>query len=347
MKSWLARLGRIALGAVFAPARLARWGRYVVRGCKALIAMILLLCLLMLVLLVVFVRRSSASGERTELDVLLVVDNSNSMFDKGGIGSDPELRRIEAAQMFIDYLGVDSGPVSHRLGVIFFGGEAQLVVPLTPLADQSHRQEMAALIADPQRMDWTNPVAALTLAREVVLAEESQAHQPVVILLTDGKPEWDATPSHLERQSVLEKLDGVGRQYASDGIQLFVVLLANEVTGADPEIESIYVPLWKELTGAAQGRFYPVHRADDLITVYHDILVCLSDVRTAGPVVEAEIEEETRVELVSIEPDLARVTFLVRVSHPDVAVTLHLPDGRKLGSDDANTSHGSHGTTAI
>lgn len=371
VRQWLIRAAQMIWEVLQNPRNRSLWWRRIRRGCGIILLLILLFSCLSCILLGVLVGRAGATGPDTGLDVLLVVDNSNSMFDKGGIGSDPDLRRIEAAHMFINYLGVDSGPVSHRLGVVFFGGQAQLVVPLTPLADQARRAGMETLIADPQRMDWTDPASALTLARDTLLAGTGDGHQPVVILLTDGKPEWDSDPNEVEQQSVIEELRHIGRRYASDEIRLFVILLTNEATDADPEIGTTYGPLWRELVGATGGCFYPVRRADDLITVYHDILVTLSGVQTAGPVVEAEIEGETQVEVVTIEPNLARVTFVVRVSGPGastglsagastglpsamlgagstgVTVTVHRPDGRALKAGDADVRHAAQATTAI
>ena len=322
MKQWLFRVAQMIWEVLQNPRNWSLWWRRIWRGCGIALILFLLLSCLSCVLLGVLVGRVSASGADAGLGVILAVDNSNSMFDKGGIGSDPHLRRIEAAQMFINYLGVDSSQGSHRLGVIFFGGEAELVVPLTPLADQARRAEMASLIGDPQRMEWTDPAAALALARDALLAEQDDDRQPVVVLLTDGKPEWDSDPTDAERQAVIEELGRLGRDYADDGIRLFIILLSNEATDADREIETVYVPLWRELTGVTQGRFYPVCQADDLIAVYHDILVVLSGVQTAGAVVEAEIKDETHVEVMTIEPNLARVTFVVRVSRPGASTGL-------------------------
>ena len=358
-KQWTSRMVRLVWTIARDPVRRNRWWRRIRRGCGIALILLLLLSCLSCLLLGVLVGQVSATDADAGLDVMLVVDNSNSMFDKGGVGSDPHLRRIEAAQMFINYLGVDSSQGSHYLGVIFFGGEAELVVPLTSLADQARRAEMAALIGDPQRMEWTDPVAALTLARDVLLGEQGDDSQPVVVLLTDGKPQWNGDPTNVERQVVIQELERLGRDYAGAGIRLFVILLSNEATDVDREIETVYAPLWRELTGGTQGRFYPVRQADDLIAVYHDILVVLSGVQTAGTVVEAEIEDETQVEVVTIEPNLARATFVVRISRPDasaglstsastgITVTIHRPNGRPIMPGDDDVQHAAHGSTAI
>jgi len=294
-----------------------------------------------------------AGGER--LDVLLVIDNSNSMFDKAGIGSDPELRRIEAARLFIHYQGVDSGMTDHRLGVIFFGGTARTVVPLTLLDYAERRAEIAGLIASPVRMQWTDPVAALALARETLTTDSVQPGARVVVLLTDGKPEWDNSPTTAERASVVADLEALGRAYARDEIALFVILLENAATDADPEIAQVYVPLWKTLTTATRGRFYAVREADALIDVYHDVLLALSGGITAGTVVDAHVAGERQVHTIEVEPALRRVTFVVRVDRPlgisdpsaGIAVALARPNGRPLRPDDAGVRHAAYGTTAI
>ena len=58
------------------------------------------------------------------------------------------------------------GFFSTLLGVIFFGGEARLVVPLTPLADDDRRAALAELIANPPWMSWTDQTEALDLAAQ-------------------------------------------------------------------------------------------------------------------------------------------------------------------------------------
>ena len=129
---------------------------------------VVLLVLVLLILLLVLAG-DRAFGQAPAGDgVMLLIDNSNSMYDLGGVGSDPDLLRIEAARLFTAYLGVDADEADHRLGVIFFGGEAELVVPLTPLRDDIRRAEIADLIAEPERMRWTDPNRALELAYQAL-----------------------------------------------------------------------------------------------------------------------------------------------------------------------------------
>lgn len=343
---WLSRIIRAVCQGLRLPVRQGDWWRRIRRGCLISLTVVALLSCLSCLLLGVLVRKATAVGSGASLDVILSIDNSNSMFDKGGIGSDPDMRRIEAAQMFISYLGIDS-EASHRLGIVFFGGDAELVAPLTSLAGKERRDEMAALIADPQRMDWTNPVAALRLSHQTLLVERGEDSQSVVIMLTDGKPEWDNSPTRDERQAVIDELKHIGGQYAEDRIELFIILLTNEVTESDSEIGDIYVPLWKEITESSGGHFYSVRRADDLFAIYHDILLTLSDVQSTGPVLETQLEDEAQRKIVAVEPGLARVTFLVRLSHPDVEVVLYRPGGRALTPQNEDVRYASQDTSVI
>ena len=286
------------------------------------------------------VRRAGAQGpDPAPLQVLLLIDQSNSMYEKGGIGSDPNLLRIEAARLFITYLGVDSSGPVHRLGVIFFGDQARLIVPLTSLADDARRAEMVRLIADPPRMGWTDPQAALDLAAETLLAEDGNARR-AVILLTDGKPERSTRPTPQEKAATIAQLRETARRFADEEISLFLVLLQNEATDADPEIEALYVPLWQEMAQMTpHGRFYRARRSEELLGIYHDIVVALTGRQTAGVVVQTQVQTET-VETVLVEVGLAQVTFVVRKSAPALQVTILRPDGRLLAPGDPDVRYG-------
>ena len=310
-------------------------------GCG--LGVVLLVLVLLILLLVLAVDR--AFGQAPAGDgVMLLIDNSNSMYDLGGVGSDPDLLRIEAARLFTAYLGVDADEADHRLGVIFFGGEAELVVPLTPLRDDIRRAEIADLIAEPERMRWTDPNRALELAYQALFDDPAlAAHRPVVILLTDGKPQWSSRPTEEEIAAYVARTRELAARFHERGAAIFVILLANEATEADAEIARRYRPLWQEITDATPpGRFYQIHSADDLVSVYHDIVVALSGAQTEDPVVEAQVAELLR-RPVTLEAGLARVTFVVYKSEPALTVTLLRPDGRRVGPTDPGVRRAGEG----
>jgi len=294
------------------------------------------------------------------IDVVLVIDNSNSMFDKDGVGSDPEQRRIEGAHLFIHSLGVDSATADHRLSVITFGGTASTVVPLTLLDSAARRQAIADRIAQPERMDWTNPAAALSLARTTLSETGGSGRRRVVVLLTDGKPEWPRGTAGRDQNAVSAELAAIGRAYAEEELTLYVVLLSNDTTEADPEIFEVYVPLWHEMTESTGGHFYAVRDAEDFIEVYHDVLLSLSGMASAGAVVQATVAHEREIYPIPIEPGLAQVNLTIWMSEmghgptalhsgvPNgVAITLQRPDGRKLTAEDDAVRYSGSGTTEV
>lgn len=308
--------------------------------CLLLVVAGLLACLALFGLSVYLAGQAGAQGQQeTEKEVLLLVDNSNSMWEKGGIGSDPNLLRIEAARLFFTYLGVESGGPAHRLGVIFFGGEARLVVPLTPLADENRRAELAELIADPPWMSWTDQAAALDLAVQTFGATPGAADR-IVVLLTDGKPEWSANPTAEEQAQEIARLRDSAGRFAARGISLFIILLQNEATDADPEIEQVYVPLWQELAQATPpGQFYRARQSEDLLDIYHQIVVTLTGRQTAGVVVQAQVQAET-VERIGVEPGLAQVTLVIRKSDPELQVSILPPGGQALNPASPGVRYG-------
>ncbi|GIK38062.1 MAG: hypothetical protein BroJett011_18950 [Chloroflexota bacterium] len=309
-------------------------------GCCLLILFCFILACALLVGLSLYLAQIAAAQETAAApnQVMLVIDNSNSMYEKNGQGSDPDLLRIEAARLFITYLGADDQLV-HQLGVIFFGGESHLIAPFTPLADENRRMELARLIANPTRLKWTNQQAALELAEQTFQKAATTPGRRAVILLTDGKPEWSNQPTALEKMAIIAGLRETARRLVAQNIAVFVILLQNESTDADPEIETIYVPLWQELAAQTPpGRFYRARQSNELLDIYHDIVVTLTGRATAGIIVQTQVQTET-VEPVTVEAGLAQITFVIRKSDPALQAEIISPGGQRLDSNGAGVQH--------
>jgi len=307
--------------------------------CLVIIFLVLLTLILCLAMGVLAGRRLAAAAElHKSYDVFLLIDHSNSMWEKGGIGSDPSLLRVAAAQLFISYLGVDSSGAEHRVGVIHFGEESELVLPLTPLGDDAQRAEIGERIAHPQRMRWTDPNAALAMAYDQLFGEPREPmRQAAVVLLTDGKPEWSQQPTGQEITEYVSEMRQWGQRFADQGVPLFIVLLQNAATDADPTIARFWAPLWEEMAEATPpGGFYTARQDEQLLTIYHDIVLRLRGGMESDVVLDETLGtggDET-VRLIEVEPGLAKVTFLVWKSDPALEVTLVKPDGRLLRADD-------------
>ena len=304
----------------------------------------LFLCLALCALAVFLVGRASAQGaEPLPLDVLLLIDHSNSMWDKDGVGSDPDLLRVQAANLFVAYLGVDTARIGNRLGVIHFGGESVLVAPLTLLDSTGRRQAIRAAIANPHRLDWTDPLEALQLAYETLFPEpEDQrdpARQPVVILLTDGKPELCPAPSPEERAAYVADLRALVDRFREQGCPIFTIALSNEATDADPEIQTVYRNLWQEIAARTPpAEYHEARTADDLLRIYHAIVARLTGAEPDAPVIETSVDGRA-VETVTVETGLAQVTLVVLRSDPALEVRLLRPGGAPARPDDADVRH--------
>ena len=320
--SWRQRMGRKRRGC-----------RRMSLGCASLLLLLLLAACGLLFWIMVLQPQTAAAASlppSNSLAVTLLVDNSNSMFELGGQGSDPELLRLDAARLFISYLGVDNPQADHTCSVIFFGSEAQVVVPMTRLADDQRRQDMYQLIQNPPRMGWTDHAAALALAQSQPPAE-GIGRQSAYILLTDGKPDWSNEATEAEKHAYAARLRQVSQQLAQSETPLFIILLANEATDADPDIARIWQPLWQDMAATtAPGQFYEARQAEDLISIYHDIVVLLTGGQSAPPFIQEMVPEDGLNETIMVEENLARLTLVISKSEVDQVVAIRQPDGKLL-----------------
>ncbi|MBP6470785.1 MAG: VWA domain-containing protein [Chloroflexi bacterium] len=292
-------------------------------GCFLLVLLLLgSLCALLTLLLTPDGVSAAANVDSRPLQVWLLIDNSNSMYDRGGLGSDPDLLRLDAARLFLTYLGVDEPGLLHQAGVIFFGSAAELVVPLTPLADDAQRADLFAQIANPARLGWTDHLAALQLAQAEIEAADGRQGHPVIILLTDGKPELHDDLSPAAHADYLAALQAQSDRFQQAGVPLFLILLANETTDEDIEIAATWQPFWQTMSQATPpGRFYSARTAADLPDIYHDIVVALTGRESDGIVLSTAVTGETEA-ILPIPSGLAQLTLVVSKSDPAQEVTI-------------------------
>ncbi|MCB0163261.1 MAG: VWA domain-containing protein, partial [Anaerolineae bacterium] len=226
------------------------------RGCCLLVAVGLLLgCGLLIWLSFLWADRAAAQQEQPH-DVLLVIDNSNSMFETAGAGSDPDLLRIQAARLLVAGLAAASQPAPYRVGVIFFGGQAELAAPLTSLADPVGHRSVVEVLNNPTPLAWTDPAAALELTL-ATLSGGSGSRQ-TAILLTDGRPEGPTPTTPADPNDQNARLRSIAGRFAMAGIPLHIVLLHNPAVTAEPEMAPVVRPLWPDMAAATGGRLYQV-----------------------------------------------------------------------------------------
>ena len=318
--------------------RFRRWQR----TCLLVLLIVLFLCVALCAVATFLAGRASAQEtEPMPLDVLLLIDHSNSMWEKGGVGSDPHLLRLEAAGLFISYLGLDADRADHRLGVIYFGGESRLVVPLTSISNAAQRTAIREAIAHPTPMDWTDPLRALEMAYEELFhsSRHDPDHRPAVVLLTDGKPELASVSTPEKKAAYVADLRDLVERFRERGCPIFTIALASEATDADPEIQTFYRNLWQEIAARTPpGEYYEARTARDLPHIYHSIVAHLLGVEAHPPVVEVEVEG-TLTEEIPVEAGLARLVLLVFKSDASIRVRLLRPGGASARPDDPDVRY--------
>lgn len=306
------------------------------KGCRRLrfgclfLLFIFFLAICGLLTLLIYPRSARADAEERPLTVWLLIDNSNSMFDKHGVGSDPDLLRLDAARLFLSYLGVDTSTAEHQAGVIFFGSDAVTAVPLTPLTDETQRADLFSQIAAPTRQGWTDHLLALDLAQNQLNAQPA-GQRSAVILLTDGKPEWSNTPTDAELAAYQSALKTRSDVLAANNIPLFIILLANGATDSDPTIAAVWQPLWQAMSAATpSGAYFVAREAADLPGIYHDIAALLAGNTTEGIIFETAVPISGTSTTVNIPANLAQLTLVISKENPAQTISVSTPDGQPV-----------------
>ena len=318
--------------------RLRKWKR----NCCLLVVIGIVLALLLCIALLALVRRAQAQEvNETPLDVLLLIDHSDSMWEKGGVGSDPHLLRLEAAGLFLSYLGLDVGRSGHRLGIIYFGTESRLVAPLTPLTDAAQRAAIREALTPPPPMGGTDPLQALRMAYEEIFLSprHSPDRQPVVVLLTDGKPELPSLSTPERKAAYVDSLRDLADRFRDRGCPIFTIALTSEATDADPEIQTVYRNLWQEIAARTPpGEYYEARTARDLPPIYHSIVAHLLGTDARSPVVETKVEGR-RMVTVTVEEEVSRLVLSVFKSAGSIQVQLFRPGGALARPGDPDVRH--------
>lgn len=209
-----------------------------------------------------------AQGNTGGVDLMVVIDNSLSMFREGR-ASDPDFLRISSAGIFISRLGLgEENPAAFQMGTISFAEDATLVSPLQPFLNQAARDSRYAAISNPRSGNATNIRGALEAAYAELQSERHRpGNNPAIVLLTDGRPEGVGGQSNAE----LEKL-------AADhpDIPVYIILLHNptfeQQNSADAQAYRDYIQFWYELQKYPFVHTYEARTREELADLYNKII---------------------------------------------------------------------------
>ncbi len=239
-------------------------------GCCLLLALLFLLLVGGLIFLIV--RAADAEGAPSRAyDVVLVSDQSTSMWDCDGIGTDPNLLRVDATRLFINTLGTDSS-ARHRLALLYFGGEVEQIASLTDLADAAARQALIEAASNPRPMRWTDHLLALQAAGQLLLEASQPDSQRLIVLLTDGEPAPMPSAGYDDRR-YLAALRTEANTLAQQKTTLAIVALTDTRTSCGRHATADWLGHWAELAETTPGgALFTASQAEDLLPVYHAIV---------------------------------------------------------------------------
>ncbi|TMC74390.1 MAG: VWA domain-containing protein [Chloroflexi bacterium] len=196
--------------------------------------------------------RASVESVAEGIDVVLVLDTSGSMAERGFGGS----TKIEAVKRVVnDFLG---GLKNDRVGLVVFSGEAIVLGP--PTLDYAASQKLVAPIDTGTLAGGT--AIGTGLASGINVLRDSEAKSKVVILLTDGENNsGDISP--IDAANMAKLLD----------VRVYTIGAISLTSTADKDVSSDTVDeqLMRKIAEDTGGHYYRVSDENSLAEVYREI----------------------------------------------------------------------------
>jgi len=196
--------------------------------------------------------RASIESVSEGIDVVLVLDTSGSMAERGFGGS----TKIDAVKRVVhDFLG---GLKNDRVAIVVFSGDAIVLGP--PTLDYSASQRLVAPLDTGVLAGGT--AIGTGLATGINVLRDSEASSKVVILLTDGENNsGDITP--LDAANMAQLL----------GVRVYTIGAVSLQASADKDVASDTVDeqLMRKIAEQSGGHYYRVSDENSLAEVYREI----------------------------------------------------------------------------
>jgi hypothetical protein len=296
-----------------------------------------LFVIIAIALIILFTSDVSSVGaeeERKPIDMMIVIDNSCSMFPGekrisccDDWGNDPAYLRVFGSDLFIARLGFAEGnEADFQAGVISLGDEPILISPLQPLS--AARDALARTIANPSPACATRIVLALESAYQELRTSPNRrpTNMPAIVLITDGRP----YPSGGQSE---DDIEWIVRE--NPDVPLFIILLRNPDKPSDAY--EIYIKFWQKMQASYEHVFvYPISGSDQIVDTYNNIVAQL---QTTVPSECMAIEEDKPLEFYvgnHIEKIVVTVVYssvppagMVTVQDPNFIQVLDVDEGVK------------------
>lgn len=196
--------------------------------------------------------RASVESVAEGIDIVLVLDTSGSMSERGLGGS----TKIDAVKRVVnDFLGALK---NDRVGLVVFSGEAIVLGP--PTLDYTASQKLVDPIDTGKLAGGT--AIGTGLATGINVLRDSEATSKVVILLTDGENNsGDITP--LDAANMAKLLD----------VRVYTIGATTLTPTADKDVVSVSVDeqVMRKIADDTGGHYYSVSDENSLAEVYREI----------------------------------------------------------------------------
>ncbi|MEI7847419.1 MAG: vWA domain-containing protein [Chloroflexota bacterium] len=280
------------------------------------------LFLLIFIVLLSISLNAHAQSSKSALDIMLVIDNSGSMFP-GGLGyaeccSDPNFLRITGAEVFLASLGFnEANEDQYQLGIVSMGDTKDMLVSsLQPVKDL--RNSLVQKITNPKPENETRFVEALKLAYKELQDPKNRkpGNNPAVVLLTDGVPMPGAGQSNADIDKLLEE---------NKEIPVFMMLLEGQQNVNNPLYRN-YIDYWKK----AQTRYkslivYEIKGPEEIVQTYNNII--------------SQLQVSVPIPPVTLEPGVP-YTFFVNDLVQKIDITVIRAVGQAVGKLEIKDSQG-------
>jgi Mg-chelatase subunit ChlD len=315
------------------------------RSCGCCLFTVLVFLLLIGGLIFLAARKASAAAPAEmgtpAYDVVLVSDQSPSMWDCDGIGTDPQMLRVDATRLFINYLGADSSS-RYRLALLHFGGQVTQIAPPTELGDAAGRQKLIDAASHPQPIPYTDHLLALRAATNILHDAGLPESRRLVVMLTDGEPAPNpaASSTAYDDARYAQALRDQATTLANAGASLAVVLLSDLRTSCGRHAAQDWTARWAEIAESTPGgALYTAGQSDDLLPIYHAIVRGLMG---AGGAAEqpkqAVLSQQPFIVDVPVTGSLASLVLTVWKDDRNVSVQVRDPAGKAVAGGQANVT---------
>ncbi|MBN1995369.1 MAG: VWA domain-containing protein [Anaerolineae bacterium] len=216
------------------------------------------------------------------LDVIILVDESETMWNK----TDTEGVRVNTVNYFIDVLTSEQSGATHRVGLVAFGTEPQ-VIPYTtldtPAAATTLKERYAAIhrgIDAHHDKEYTDLNLALQAALDMMTQDSDPTRKSALILISDGQPTNRQTGEKKGEETVATYLQETRRLLGQlqgypylanvcaspNGAPLYMIGMGVDklVESSSPEYIELYREFWQEGAARAGGYYKEAEKIQEM-----------------------------------------------------------------------------------